>query len=272
MPRAWYTTDRAQSITRRLGAFLGVILVVWLLSFVPFLAPVYHGIRSAVYAVSSILGRATARLFANETSLSAQLAVCTDRLSIETVKAAAVDANAREAEEWRTLFGYIQRNQTQGIAARIIARSAPTSSTVIIDRGAADGIILHSAIIIGEGVLYGTVESVTETSSVVRLTEDAESAIAGAILGKRKTIGIVKGQEGALLSMDFIPQETLLTIGDVVVTSGLDGEIPEGLVIGTVSEVVATPSAPFISAVVALVHDPREWTSVLVIPPVIPPL
>jgi rod shape-determining protein MreC len=270
MPRAWYTTDKTRSVTRRLAAFFGVIVVLWGLSFLSFLAPIYHGAQGTLYAVSSWIGRAGARLFANEDSLSSQLTVCTNRLTIAAVQAATAEANAREAEEWRSLVGYVQRTNTQGIPARIIARSSPTTSQVVIDRGTNDGIAVASAVVIGDGVLYGTIESATSTSSIVRLTEDVQSAVAGSILGKNKTIGIVNGQEGALLAMDFIPQDTLLTLGDVVVTSGLDGEIPEGLVIGTVTEIIATPSAPFIRAAIAPVHDPREWTSVFVLLPMAP--
>ncbi|MCR4311893.1 MAG: hypothetical protein NUV56_01280, partial [Candidatus Uhrbacteria bacterium] len=103
--------------------------------------------------------------------------------------------------------------------------------------------------------------------STVRLSTDRASQVPSAILGKRRTIGMVEGQEGALLAMDFVPQDADVAPGNIVVTSGLDGSIPEGLVIGTISDVIIQESAPFKRAIIEPLHDPREWSTMLIIPP-----
>ena len=266
MPRTWYNTDRARSTAKRVGIFFAVIFVLWLSSFVPFLSSFFHAIEGGTYQAGSLVGRATSRLFANEDSLSTQLSTCTERLGASTVLAASSDANAREVEEWRTLMGYVARTNTKGIPARIIARDTPEESVVTIDRGESDGVRIGSAVVIGDGALFGIVDSVVATSSTVRLTEDPKSAVPGAILGRQKTIGLITGQEGALLTMEYIPQDTQLTVDDIVVTSGLGGYLSQGIVIGTVTNILAAPSAPFITATISPVHDPREWTAVFVLP------
>ena len=265
MPRAWYNTDRARAVARRIGIFFLVSILLWLCSFLPGISSVFHRIESAAYQAGSVLGRATSRLFANEDSLSAQLSSCTNRLGASTILAASSEANAREVEEWRTLMGYVSRTNTKGITARILARDTPEESVVTIDRGANDGVQAGAAVIIGDGALFGTVDSVATTSSAVRLTEDPKSAIPAAIIGKQKTIGLVTGEEGALLSMDYNPQDTRLAVNDIVGTSGLGGLLAQGIVIGTVTNILATPSAPFITATITPVHDAREWTAVLVL-------
>lgn len=267
MPRAWYNTDRTRSTAKRVSIFFVVIFILWLSSFIPIFSSLYHAIEGGTYQAGSTIGRAVSRLFANEESLSAQLSICTNRLSASTVLAASSAADAREVEEWRTLLGYVTRTSAKGIPARIIARDTPEESVVTIDRGERDGIRINSAVVIGDGALFGIVNSVAATSSTVRLTEDPGSAIPGAILGKQKTIGLITGRDGALLSMEYIPQDTQLAVDDIVVTSGLGGHLTQGIVIGTVTDIIATPSAPFITATVSPVHDPREWTTVLVLPP-----
>lgn len=266
MPRVWYNTDRARSTAKRIAMFFGVILAFWMSSFIPILSSFYHTIEGGTYHIGSLFGRATSRLFANEDSLSSQLSQCTNRLTAATVAAATSEANAREVAEWRTLMGYVQRTRSTGIAASIIARDTPEESVVTIDRGERDGIRTGAAVIIGDGALFGVVNSVAATSATVRLTEDPKSAIPVAILGKQKTIGLVTGQEGALLGMEYIPQDTLIAVNDVVVTSGLGGALAQGIVVGTVSNILATPSAPFITAAISPVHDAREWTAVFVLP------
>lgn len=266
MPRAWYNTDRARLTAKRVSIFFVVIFALWLSASIPALSSFFHAIEGGTYQAGSTIGRAVSRLFANEESLTAQLSMCTNRLNASTILAASSAADAREVEEWRTLVGYVARTRTKGVPARIIARDTPEDSVVTIDRGEHDGIRVNSAVIIGDGALFGIIDSVAATSSTVRLTEDPKSAVPGAILEKQKTIGLVTGREGALLTMEYIPQDTQLAVDDVVVTSGLGGYLSQGIVIGTVTNILATPSAPFITATVSPVHDPREWTTVFVLP------
>lgn len=266
MPRAWYTTDKAQATIKRLLIFFLSLAVLWGLSFIPFVAPAFHATQGVIYSASSTFGRAISRLFAREDSLSSQLELCTERLTQTTVLAAQAQQASNEVTQWQQVVGYEQRTGQHGVAAHIIARGETPASTVIIDRGANDGIAEGSAVVIGNGILYGTIISVEGTQALVRVTEDANSALSAAIQGTTKTMGLVVGQEGAALEMQYIPQDTTITIGNVVVTSGLGGKIPEGLILGTVQSVQAEPSAPFLTATILPVHDPREWTSVIVLP------
>lgn len=266
MPKTWYNSDRSHSIVKRIAVFFGFLLVYWALSFIPAAATVIHAIEGNAYQVGSLIGRASSRLFANENSLSAQLNTCLNRLNSTTVIAASSETNAREIEELRALLRYTMRINITGISARIIARNAPEESVVIVDKGANEGIQIGSAVIVGDGVLFGTIEDVNATTATVRLTEDPKSIIPGAILGTQKTIGLVSGREGALLSMDYIPQDTQISENDIVITSGLGGRLSAGIVIGTIIAVTPSLSAPFVSASISPVHDPREWTAVLILP------
>ncbi len=266
MPRGWYSGAFAQTTLKRAGIFCGALLLWWALSFVSALAPFFHAIESSLYSVSASVGRATGRFFAREDALSSQLQVCSGKLGSAVVAAADVDARQREVEEWRALVGYTTREKKQGIAARVIARDTPNGAMVTIDRGSDDGIALGSAVIIGDGILFGTIAELQTNSSSIRLTENSESSIPGTIQGTQNTLGLVNGQEGALLTMDYIPQDSTLAENAIVVTSGLGGRIPQGIVIGTVTAVIREASAPFIRASITPVHDPREWTSVMVLP------
>ncbi len=266
MPRSWYNTDRARAIARRIGAFFGILIACWVLSFLPVIATFFHTIQGGAYQAGALIGRATSRLFAREDSLSAQINMCTNRLNSAVALSATSEANAREVQEWRTLMGYQARTATKGIAARVIARDNPEESMVTLDQGTENGIQRGSAVIIGDGILFGVIDSVSATTANVRLTEDPKSTIPATILGSQTTIGLVSGQEGALLAMEYIPQDTQISLNAIVVTSGLDGHLPQGIVIGTVTSIVPSLSAPFVSATISLVHDPREWTAVLVLP------
>lgn len=266
MPRAWYSTERARETARRIAAFFGILLLLWMLSTISWFAPLFHTLQGATYWASSGVAQIFSRLFANEESLTHQLDICTERLSDQTVRATSLATAADEVEQWRALFAYTEREHKTGIAARIIARGDLASSNVRIDRGSTDGVKIGAAIVIGQGELFGTVKDVSATQALVQLAEDPESTIPAEVLGQQKTIGLVEGNDGAVLTMRYIPQEASIVVGDSVVTSGLGGKIPHGLFIGTVTEVSAEPSAPFLSATITPLHDARAWTSVLVMP------
>lgn len=106
---------------------------------------------------------------------------------------------------------------------------------IIINRGTRSGIQI-GAPVISELGLVGRVEEVTATAAWVRLIIDQGSAV-NARLQETRAEGTVIGQLGGNLRMQFIPQGALVEQGALVVTSGLGGNFPAGIVIGQVTSV-----------------------------------
>jgi rod shape-determining protein MreC len=70
----------------------------------------------------------------------------------------------------------------------------------------------------------------------VQLLNDSSSAIA-ALLQNSRVTGLVVGQPDGSLRLEYLPQEEEVSVGEIVLTSGLGGFMPRGLVIGQVTEV-----------------------------------
>jgi rod shape-determining protein MreC len=264
--------EKYQNAMKRLGVFFGILVLVWVASTITWFAPVFHLIRGAMYWVSTGAAQAASRIFAEEDSLANQLRICEVERAEQGKRAAMLAQAADEASQWRELFLYSEREAPASIAARVIARGALASSDVVIDRGADAGIRSGSAVAVGEGHFFGTILAVSATESIVRLSEDPRSAIPAQIFGLEKTIGIVEGNDGAVLTMKYIPQDATIAVGDSVVTSGLGGAIVPGLLLGTVTEISHEPSAPFMTATITPLFDARAWTVVAVSPRVEPAL
>jgi rod shape-determining protein MreC len=265
MPRAWYFGERAQYAAKRLVAFFGTLLVMWMLSRISWVANGLHVVQGGVYAAAHSVARVVTRVFANEEQVTQKLAACTDQLAEQTARNTTLASAEDEVSQWRQLFAYERQTERREIAARIIARGALASSEVLLDRGTNSGVSVGDAVVIGNGFLLGTIVDADDTQSRVRLIEDPQSAITATVLGQDKTIGLVAGNEGAVLSLQYVPQSAAIAVGDSVVTSGLGGNIPEGLLIGIVESVTTEESAPFVTATVTPVHDPRTWNVVLVV-------
>lgn len=267
MALRFFRTPRLDKRVRSAALFLAVVLVYLLLRAVPpfgrVLGYVEHGLVMTGTAVGGVLGR----LFTSETSVAAKLSTCTEDLQMVTAREATLRQELRNVTELEELLGYVRSTGAVAIAARITNRSLPEAGSVTLDKGSADGIAVGSAVVVGDGQFFGTVIAVDVQHATVRLVHEKQSNVPAAIWGTTRTIGLVEGQNGSVLRMKFIPLDATIREGDVVVTSGLEGDIPANIVIGLVTSVVHEDTAPFLEARIEPLYDAREWTNVLVITP-----
>lgn len=113
---------------------------------------------------------------------------------------------------------------------------------VIIDRGSSDGLERGMSVMSNNG-LIGRVAEVNPTSSKVTLLSTAEPAsvlTSTQIIQEDETIfGVLTGYdtERNQLIMGQVTSETEIEVGKEVLTSGLGGVVPKGLLVGTVAEI-----------------------------------
>lgn len=141
------------------------------------------------------------------------------------------------------------RGQTpyQTSAARVIARD-PTAwfNTLVIDRGARDGIRRNAPVATTEG-LIGRVIEVTATTSRVLLIGDSRSAVGVVVQGSRE-VGVVEGRGGMTLHLRYLAPNATIRVGDIVATSGLGGIFPRGLVVGSIVKIAKEESGLLLEA------------------------
>lgn len=113
---------------------------------------------------------------------------------------------------------------------------------VVIDRGSMDGLELGMSVMSKNG-LVGRISEVSPTSSkVTLLSTTAPSSILTSteIMQEEETIfGVLTGfdLERNELVMEQITSEAAIEIGKEVITSGLGGLVPRGLLVGTITEI-----------------------------------
>lgn len=121
-------------------------------------------------------------------------------------------------------------------AAEIIAAGAtPDFRTVTINKGQADGLKTDMAVIAPAGVV-GRVVVPSAHAAKVQLLIDRNAA-AGALIERSRSQGVVMGAGSDLLRLEYVSEVSDIVQGDTVVTSGIDGVFPKGLLIGTVEVV-----------------------------------
>lgn len=106
--------------------------------------------------------------------------------------------------------------------------------TMVINRGTRDGLSIGMPVVTRQG-LVGRIITVTANASRVQLITDSNSAIS-ARLGTTRVQGIVVGETGNL-RMKLIPLGLPIQEGDLVITSGLGGNLPPDIPIGQVARI-----------------------------------
>lgn len=112
----------------------------------------------------------------------------------------------------------------------------PATRRVVLDRGTRNGVALGLPVIDNAGVV-GQVTRVFPFTSEVTLLTDKEQAIPVQVLRNGlRSVAYGRGQSG-LLDLRFVAPNADIQVGDVLVTSGLDGMYPAGLAVAKVTQV-----------------------------------
>jgi rod shape-determining protein MreC len=166
---------------------------------------------------------------------NAQLREQNERLLTELARAreeaAALDGE-RELDAIRAQFP-----EDTFLDARVIMRdSSNLRQIVAVDRGRGDG-LREGMIVVTEGrSLVGTISRVFDDYAWVTLITDPKSAVS-ALVQESRAEGVVAGTYEGTLNMEFVGQGVAVKEGDFVLTSGVGGGYPAGVVIGRVAEV-----------------------------------
>lgn len=131
--------------------------------------------------------------------------------------------------------------------ARIIARPPSGEYRVmVIDKGSSDGIKPKMAVITEKG-LVGHVFQTSSYASKILLITDANSSVP-AVVQRTRSNTIVEGQSTDKCALAFLHRSEDIGEGDIVVTSGLGGIFPKGLIIGSVTSVTREDFGIFLKA------------------------
>lgn len=142
----------------------------------------------------------------------------------------------QEVERLEGLLDLKVSSGAEGIGGRIIGRNTDAwNQTVTIDVGTSSGVSTGLTVMGPNGVI-GQVVSAQASSSTVRLLSDPRSG-AAALIQSSRAEGVVRGSLDGLLYLENIDSDVQVSVGDVVLTSGLGGSYTRGLLIGTVVKI-----------------------------------
>jgi len=154
----------------------------------------------------------------------------------------------------RQQLRFTQDSSRHLIPAEVIARDiSGWWHTLRVGSGSADGVELNRAVVTLDGLVGRTVGVSPRTADVLLLSDP--TCRVSARISRTGSFGIVTGRGRSnrgqvICQMEFINKDAPVRIGDEVLTSGLGGVFPSGLLIGYVDRVVLDESGLYQRALV----------------------
>jgi rod shape-determining protein MreC len=239
-----------------LGGYLAPLSRLALSPFVgvqTWLAERYQAVRDYL-----TVPRDVARLTQRNSELEAEIA----RLQSQIIE---LQQQNSELEVLSALLDFARTNPgPEYLTAAVIGRDpSPFLHYIIINRGSDDGLLRGMPIVSSQG-LVGRVAAVTAGAARVQLITDPGSAV-NVRVQPSGAEALLTGSITGELTIESIPQDANVQIGDLVLTSGLGGNYPPDILIGQLSGVSKLPVELFQTASVQPIVDFSKLKVVLVI-------
>jgi rod shape-determining protein MreC len=147
-----------------------------------------------------------------------------------------------ENEQLRAYLNFFNSYKRRAVLANVISQdnfldAAKYGQNIMIDKGEKDKLIPGLALVNEQGVIIGKVLQTKSNSASACLLINESCKLAVSILNQNKTIGVSAGELGLTVKINFVSQMEKINVSDTVITSGLEKNIPAGLVLGRVSQV-----------------------------------
>lgn len=248
---------------RLLPWILGFLFVASLLALVGLLTP----LRSITLRLTEPV---TSRLYglglAVKTSLSAPTDLAALQQEAERLREenqrfrqtiAALEQAEQENTTLRQLLDFFEEEATDlpRVMARVTSRDPMNQSILVLNVGQRDGLEKNNAVVAKDGVLVAKIIDVYATSSRALLLTDQASVVAVTLSGGTPSSKLVRGERGLSLLLDQVPQQDTLRLGQLVITSGLEPQIPRNLLVGEIEEILSEKNDLFQTAILRPLVD-----------------
>ena len=169
---------------------------------------------------------------------------------------------------FRKLLDFKNCCAVRTIAAEVTGRDpSQWCKTLIIDKGTFEGVVKGLSVIVPEGVVGQVIEASIHYAKIL-LIIDSNSAV-DALVQQTRAHGIIKGDSENSCFLKYVSRKETVSIGDAVISSGLDNVFPKGFQIGKISDIIKNKSGIFQDIVVVpfVNFDKIEEVLVVLDPP-----
>jgi len=153
-------------------------------------------------------------------------------------------ANLRETQQenirLRKLLNFEDKFKFQTTVARVIAKDVTNEfRSIRISKGENSGIKRNMAVVTEEGIVGRILRTTEKTADIVTILDPMSEV--DVIDERSRARGIVEGLTEEICQLKYTVRTDDIQTNDILVSSGLGGIFPKGVVVGTVSKVNKKP-------------------------------
>ena len=180
------------------------------------------------------------------------------------------EADSKENERFRELLELRPKNRSFDLeSATVTARSSTNwASTLTLSKGSDQGVAAGDCVVDSAWNLVGIIEAVGTNWSTMLTVVDANLEM-GAFLSRTESIAILEGDFALMaegkLKLTYLPENTELITGDLVLTSSMGGNYPSDLVVGSIESIHTDASGISRYAVITPAADLDSLVQVFII-------
>jgi len=256
--------------TKQIFIYIAVIFLLIFLHYIKVLLPLenviislFNPVTSKIYSVGSDI-RITYNKQTDKRDLLEVIGVLEEEINQLIYKNVRLEILEKENEVLRQYLKFLDKSDYKYVLANIISKSTVIDSekgegvnekNIIINKGQEDGLEPGLGVINNRGIIIGKIIDVKKNISIVSFTVNGNCKLAATVLNQDNTVGVTEGELGLTIKMNFIPQTEEINQSDTVITSGLEENIPRGLVIGEVTVVLNDNNEVWQSAIIEPLVD-----------------
>lgn len=177
----------------------------------------------------------------------------------------ALQENLAQSDILYTLLDFARTNpEHEYVAATVIGREiSPFLQYIIIDKGSNDG-LRHGMPVVTQQGLVGRIDALISDAARIQMITDANSTV-NVKLQTAGVEGLVRGSVTGEISLDMVPVDVEVQIGEILMTSGLGGTYPPNIFVGQIFSMQSRQNVLFQTGSIQPVVDFSNLSAVLVI-------
>ena len=170
-----------------------------------------------------------------------------------------------ENVQLRRLLGVKATVDVPSVAVEILYTPAhPSKESIILNKGAADG-IEPGMPVIAEGGIVGQIRRVNHNTSEAALVTDEITSVPALVKRNGTRVLVFGSGQTGQIEVRYLSLDVDITVGDELVSSGIGGYYPAGLMIGEITSIETNSAQGFVRAIVAPSAHPGRHRHFLVL-------
>lgn len=162
-----------------------------------------------------------------------------------TSEVATLEKARQENRVLREALRFASETKLEVLSAEVITWNVlNVGRLATLNRGTKHGVSEGKAVVTAGGVLVGVIASTSELTSQMEILTSS-GVVVNAEVSAGGATGVVRGEHGLGLTFDLVSQTEVIKVGDRLITSGLGGLYPKGLLIGEIGKLNSSQSELF---------------------------